>query len=325
MKILKENGEESKVLLVDALNLYLRSFTVDPTLNRNGNPIGGLRGFFRSLQKNVRDLDMDYCIVVWDGPGGSEKRRRRVSSYKSNRRPVKMNSNVLELSDEEQQRNKVWQQTRIHEYLNITPVPQFIFDGIEADDVIAYLANEIENETIILSNDKDFLQLCADKVKVYTPIRKVLYDRDKVIEEYDCLPENFVIGRAIAGDQSDNLPGVPRVGLKTVMKLFPQMKENPEYYLSDLIKECKTVKSKLKSYQSILSSEKLIKTNYSVMQLYSPSISPRVKENIKEGLFAEKQQYKKIMFDSERFKDGFSDNLMGIDTLFKKMKKSEIK
>ena len=63
-----------RVLIVDALNAYLRAYIVDPSLSSNGQPIGGVKGFLKILQKLVRETKPDQVVVAWDGPGGSRKR-----------------------------------------------------------------------------------------------------------------------------------------------------------------------------------------------------------------------------------------------------------
>ena len=317
MKLTNHDNEQGKIMIIDALNLYLRAFVVNPSQNPNGTPIGGLRGFLRSLQKLFRDHQPDYCIICWDGAGGSQKRRNRVSSYKKGRKPVKMNTNIPEMSNREQEENKLWQQIRLHEYLNKTSIPQLMFDKIEADDIISYVAQNIEEEALIVSNDKDFLQLCTDRIKLYRPIDDTIYDRDKVIEEYGIHPQNLAAARAIAGDSSDNLPGINRVGLKTVAKSFEKIKD-PDMLLEDIFTECKETKSKKKVYGKVLEGRDIIADNYAVMQLYSPSISPQTKGKIVHQLSNFSQSYNKMLFDAERFKDGIVDDLYELSGFLKR-------
>ena len=128
-----------RVLIVDALNAYLRAYIVDPSLSTNGQPIGGLKGFFKILQKLVRETNPDEVAVIWDGPNGSKKRRTMDKNYKAGRKPLRLNRAYHNLSDNEVQQNKMWQQSRVIEYLNQMPIVQTILPEIEADDIIAYL------------------------------------------------------------------------------------------------------------------------------------------------------------------------------------------
>ena len=99
-----------RVLIVDALNAYLRAYIVDPSISSNGDPIGGLKGFIKILQRHVRELQPDQIVIAWDGAGGSQKRKAADKNYKSGRTPVRLNRSVRSLTDDEEMRNKVWQQ-----------------------------------------------------------------------------------------------------------------------------------------------------------------------------------------------------------------------
>ena len=88
----KENdslGVNDRVLIVDGLNLYLRVFAVNGALNDNGVPVGGLAGFLRSLAYAIREVNPTRVIIVYDGAGGSQRRRKIHSDYKSQRKPGK--------------------------------------------------------------------------------------------------------------------------------------------------------------------------------------------------------------------------------------------
>ena len=78
-----------RVLIVDGLNLYLRAFAVNGALNDNGVPVGGLTGFLRSLAYAIREVNPTRVIIVYDGQGGSQRRRKIHPDYKSNRTPGK--------------------------------------------------------------------------------------------------------------------------------------------------------------------------------------------------------------------------------------------
>ena len=92
----KEN--KNRVLVIDALNMYFRSYIVDPSLSTNGQPIGGVKGFLKILQKLVRETKPDEVVVVWDGPGGSRKRKTMNKNYKEGRKPIRLNRGIRTLS-----------------------------------------------------------------------------------------------------------------------------------------------------------------------------------------------------------------------------------
>jgi len=174
-----------RLMIVDALNMYFRGYIVDPSLSTNGQPLGGVKGFIKILQKLSRDLKPDLIAICWDGPGGSTKRRQIVKEYKEGRKPIRLNRET-DLSENEELENKVWQQTRLIEYLNQLPVPQFMFPEVEADDVIAYVTNSHHFkgwQKIIVSSDKDFLQLCDDETVLFRPIQKKVHNTNNIVEE----------------------------------------------------------------------------------------------------------------------------------------------
>ena len=70
-----------RLLVIDALNMYFRAYIVDPSLSTNGQPIGGLKGFLKILQKLVPETKPDGIVICWDGPGGSQRRKSMVKTY----------------------------------------------------------------------------------------------------------------------------------------------------------------------------------------------------------------------------------------------------
>ena len=125
---------KNRVLIVDALNAYLRAYIVDPSISANGQPIGGLKGFIKILQKLVRDTRPEEIVIVWDGPDGSRKRKTMDSNYKAGRKPIRLNRAFHNLTDDQEMQNKVWQQSRLIEYINEMPIIQVMLPQIEADD-----------------------------------------------------------------------------------------------------------------------------------------------------------------------------------------------
>ena len=124
-----------RVLIIDALNAYLRAYIVDPSISSNGDPIGGLKGFIKILQRHVRETKPDQIVVIWDGPNGSKKRKSMDKNYKEGRKPIRLNRAFHNLTDDEELHSKMWQQSRVIEYMNNMPIIQFMIPEIEADDV----------------------------------------------------------------------------------------------------------------------------------------------------------------------------------------------
>ena len=206
-------------MVVDALNAYFRAYIVDPSISLNGEPIGGYQGFIKILQKLCREIQPDEILIAWDGAGGSAKRKAVNKNYKEGRKPIRLNRNVRNLTEDQEIQNKVWQQMRLMEMLNYMPVIQVVSDGIEADDVISYVVQNKKYkgwQKVIVSSDKDFFQLCDDETVLYRPIQKTFVNKPRILDEFGIHPTNFAMARAIAGDNSDNLEGVRGVGLKTI-------------------------------------------------------------------------------------------------------------
>ena len=158
---------KKRVLIVDALNMYFRAYIVDPSLSTNGQPIGGLKGFLKILQKLTRETNPDQIVVCWDGAGGSQRRKKIVKGYKEGRKPIRLNRDIRNMSESEEIENKIWQQTRLFEYLNCMPIVQLMLDSVEADDIISAVVqhNSMKDyQKVIVSSDKDFSHIkCARK------------------------------------------------------------------------------------------------------------------------------------------------------------------
>ena len=253
------------ILLVDGTNLFLRNYSAVPSLDVHGNPNGGVQGTLLGLRKILSLLqNIDKIIFVWDGAGGSKKRRAIVSEYKNGRKPVRLNRNY-EFETHDTEANKLQQRIRIFEYLQDLPVHQILVNDIEADDVIAYLCQYYKDERkIIVSNDQDFVQLLDTTTVIYSTSKKALIVSSGAHAMYEVHPKNFALARAIVGDKSDNLKGVGGVGLKTLIKLFPFFKEKTKISVDFFFEFCEKEPTK---YQKFLDKRQFIIDNYKVMKL----------------------------------------------------------
>lgn len=299
-----------RVLIIDALNAFLRAYIVDPSLSRHGDPIGGIKGFLKILQRHVRELNPDQIVVAWDGAGGSKRRKAADKNYKSGRTPVRLNRAVRSLTDDEEMRNKVWQQVRLQEYLAQMPIIQLGLEGIEADDVIAYICQMKHYrgcQKIIISNDKDFMQLCDDSTVLYRPTSDEFLNVPRIVETLGIHPTNMALARAIAGDTSDNLKGIAGVGLKTIKKRLPFLAENKTYTIDEVIKHCEEIDSGLKIYSSIAEGKGVVEHNYQMMQLYSPAISVRSKAVVDHQIENYECYFSKTDILKMMVEDGFSE------------------
>ena len=299
-----------RVLIIDALNMFLRAYIVDPSLSTNGEPIGGFKGSLKIVQKLVRMTKPNEIVIVWDGPNGSRKRRSMDKNYKAGRKPIRLNRDIAEHSEEEQMHNRVWQQTRSIEYFNEMPIIQVMIAEVEADDVIAYLTQMRHYDgwqKVIVSNDKDFYQLCDDETVVYRPTSDVVYNKKIIVEELGVHPRNMALARALIGDVSDNLPGIKSVGFKGIQRRLGFLGADKDYTIDDVVSFCEKIDKKLKFHDNIIEGQKIIAHNYKMMQLYSPMLSPQSKDFVRHAVENFECNFNKIEIMKKMRDDGFGE------------------
>ena len=305
--------------------MFLRSYVISPHLDKRGMPVGGTIGFMKSLQKVARDFDADEIIVAWDGHEGSQRKRSMNKDYKGGRKPVRFNRRLIDLPEDKEAANKGYQQVRLMEYLNQMPVIQLIADFTEADDIIAHVINNSKYDgwkKTIISSDKDFFQLCREGVEIYRPIQKKIVTKQSVLDEFKIHPKNFALARAMAGDKSDNLPGIRGAGLKTIAKRFPWLVREDVYEVSDIIRACAMQGKKLKLHENIEANEKLVKDNYKIMQLYYPNIRPLNRMMIDKAVSDFEPYFDKIKFTQMLFEDDAGHlNFNDLQQIFRKINK----
>ncbi len=310
-----------KILIIDAMNTFIRNYVMNPSLAADGSPIGGTKGFLMSLQKMTRDIQPDNVVVVWDGGGGSKKRQALAKEYKEGRKPLKLNRAYKGMSALEESQNRYDQMRKTIEYLNEMPVAQLMIEDVEADDVIAYVCRMPSLKgaiKIIVSMDKDFYQLCDDETMIYSPVRNEFLNKKRIIDQFDIHPNNFALARAIDGDKSDNLEGIKGAGLKTVAKKFNFLCEEKSYTLDDLFNHCRRDDSGLKLYKNILSEKNKVELNYKLMQLYSPYISVQGSQHIKTTIESFKPSFNRTEVIKMMTIDGINE--FNWNSLFQKFR-----
>jgi DNA polymerase-1 len=316
-----------RLLIIDAANMFIRNYVMSPQLDADGKPIGGLTGFMRSLQKEVRRAKADRVVIAWEGPGGSQSRKEKNKNYKAGRKPPKLNRQYEFNTEDEERENKYQQMVRLTEYLDQLPVLQLMLENVEADDIIAWLCHcheFTEWQKVIISSDKDFLQLCDDKTVLIRPGKnEEVLNRNAVLEQYNIHPRNFALARAIVGDKSDNLEGVKGLGLKTVSKRFSFLSENKDYALKDIMTHAKDNKNKVKAFQKVLESEEVIASNYEIMQLYISTISSQGVQKLKYAIQNDGLNLNRTQIRTMLLRDGIAtlniDELMLMLNSHKKM------
>ena len=206
-----QEDDRDVLLLFDGNNLVYRSFfALPPLANRQGVPTNAILGFANVLRKILADETPTLAAVTFDA-GGKTFRHERYQEYKANRPPTP--------PDLKQQ------MPRAHELCDVLGLPRVQLVGVEADDIIGTLTKSALDaglKVLIVSSDKDLLQLVDDGVTVIHPVQYDRLDRDGVQKKLGVAPEHVVDLLALKGDSIDNIPGVPGIGDKGAAKLIEQ-------------------------------------------------------------------------------------------------------
>ena len=214
---LLEPQDSPLLILIDGHALVHRAHHAmrDPlTVQGTGEVVSGVYGFLNMFLRAIEEWKPTHCIVTFD-VSAPTFRHEAFKEYKAHRPPT-----PPELRD---------QFGRVKQFMEAFNVPVFEMAGFEADDILGTLGAQAEGEhldTLILTGDSDILQLVSPSVRVLLDSgrqRANAYDIAKVKERYDGLgPEYVAEIKALEGDKSDNIPGVPRVGRKTAIKLLTE-------------------------------------------------------------------------------------------------------
>ena len=272
-----------RILIIDGLNTFIRAFVVVPTVNENGTHVGGITGFLMSIGYAIRNIKPTRVIICFDGKGGSQRRRKLFPDYKATRRVKHRMTRINEFNSVDDERVAMAQQIqRLSQYLEQLPVSVMSIENIEADDSMAYISQQVypKSQCIIMSTDKDFLQLIDDRVQVWSPTKKKFYFKDTIKEEFSLDSKNFLMYRVITGDSSDNIPGIRGAGTKTLQKRLPILFEEKKIGLEDIFNHIETSNDGTKLAAEILASKDMLELNHQLMQLTEVDISGRAKESI---------------------------------------------
>ncbi len=204
-------ADKKTFYLIDGNGYIHRAYhALPPLTNSRGEPVGALFGFARMLLKIVKENRPDYMAVCFD-TAAPTFRHVSYAEYKATR---KKTDNEL-----------IFQLPLAQDLVTSWGFPAVALDGFEADDVIATLARRGKEEglrVVVVTADKDAMQLVDDDILVLNESRNVLYNAKEVEAKYGLRPDQMVDYFALTGDASDNVPGVPGVGPKTATQLLQQ-------------------------------------------------------------------------------------------------------
>lgn len=208
-----------KIFIVDGSSILYRSFyALKPLYSNSGVPTNAIVGFLKSLKKLVEKHKAQNVVIAWDTATSSFLRREIYSDYKINR---------LTIPDELKQQKEFL--TKILDALKIFQISK---DGLEADDIIASLAEKLknENQVVIVSTDKDLQQLIEKNVTMLDLFKNVETDEKAVSEKYEFGPEKINFFYSLVGDSSDNIPGVKGIGPKSATNIVLQFNDLENLY-----------------------------------------------------------------------------------------------
>ena len=308
-------NKNSRVLIVDGLNTFIRAYAASPVTNSDGEHVGGISGFLLSIGHAIKAINPTRLVIVFDGKDGAARRRSLYPEYKSNRK-VKIRLNRSETVDKED--NQLQQLMRLTEYLDIMPVTTIVIDRAEAHDVIAYLSNDYlaskDSHVFIMSSDKDFMQLVDDRVHVWSPTKKQLFYTQDVLDAFNIHPKNFALYRSLIGDDSDNIPGVNGLGHATIVSKFSKLSTDPmtidEFfdYAKQLAQE-----NKAKIFGKVLDAEQDVRLFYDIIQLGVSNINMSNKMKIIEMMEQSRQKLAKVKFHTMLIEDRMTTAIKNVE------------
>ncbi|TDQ78773.1 DNA polymerase I [Dongia mobilis] len=197
------------VYLVDGSGYIFRAFHALPPLTRSdGTPVNAVLGFCNMLLKLIEDAEAEYIAVIFDA-GRKTFRNEIYAEYKAHR--------------PEAPPELVPQFALIREATRAFNVPAIEIQGYEADDLIATYATQAAaqgHDVTIVSSDKDLMQLVGDRISLFDPMKNRKIGETEVLEKFGVAPDKVVDVQSLAGDSSDNVPGVPGIGVKTAAELI---------------------------------------------------------------------------------------------------------
>ena len=204
-------NDTKSLLLVDGSSYLYRAFHALPGLTSpTGQPTGAIYGVLTMLQKLIKAEKPDLVGIIFDAPGKTF-RHDLFPDYKANR--------------EKTPEDLVVQIEPLLTAIQNLGLPLIRIQGVEADDVIGTLARQAENnniQTLIATGDKDFAQLVSERIKLIDTMKNITTDQSGVLDKFGLRPEQIIDYLALAGDPSDNIPGIPKVGPKTAAKWLQQ-------------------------------------------------------------------------------------------------------
>lgn len=275
---------QDKLIIIDGNSLLYRAFYAIPEelSTKEGIPTNGIYGFLNFYYKIIEEYRPDYLTVVFDKKGATF-RHKEFEDYKAGRKKTPDNLGI--------------QIPILKEILETMGIKTFSIERYEADDIAGTISKESEKlglKTLLVSGDKDYLQLVDENTEVIVTIKGIsktkIYDLDEIDKEFELTPRQLIDLKGLMGDKSDNIPGVPGVGIKTGKKLLKDYST-----LENIYENISTMKeSKLKENLQIYKNQALMSKRIGTIERNVP-----IEINIDE-LKVKKSNEKKVL---DKFKE----------------------
>ncbi len=274
---------KKKLILIDGSSYLYRAFyALPPLTSPKGEPTGAIYGFIRMLSKLLNELNPEYIAVVFDLPGKTF-RHEEYKEYKATRKETPDDLKI--------------QIPKLKEIIKLWGIKILEIPGYEADDIIATLVRKGKEkgfEVIIVTPDKDMIQLIEDGVYIFNPVTEEMFDREKVKIKYGIYPEQFVDYLAVVGDTVDNIIGVKGVGPKTAQKLLEEYGN-----IENILKNLNELKPRIK--EAFEEAVDRLEQNRFLVKLKTDvnlDIEPEELKKEKADLMALKKKFEELGFKS---------------------------
>ena len=290
----------TRTLLVDGNSLLNTGFHGIKNMYNGTDHIGGLYHFLNTLRKLIDTYLLTKIVVFWDGEDNTKPRLELYPDYKLNRR--------IKPKSQDDLQSYARQKLRVQEYLEELYVRQATFKWCEADDCIAHYTKKSQKENIIiLTSDRDLLQLIGKNVSVHIiSLNKLFKYGEKVPLNGVNIPScNVRIIKTICGDSSDNIYGIKMVGVKSLIKIKPEILEE-KVSLEDILETIQSKKKINKKEQNILEGvtqkkpdSSILETNYKIIgvgeQFLTKDAVNGIKDLSKEAIDPEGRHWKNAL------------------------------
>lgn len=283
--------QKDEIYLIDGSGYIFRAYYAmaygggAKMTNPDGVPIGAVYGFTNMLLKLMKEHDHAAIAVIFDA-GRNTFRNDIYAEYKANR--------------DETPEDLIPQFPLVREATQALGLPAVELEGYEADDLIATYAKQASALGLnvkIISSDKDLMQLVDDKIKIFDPMKNIVVDEAGVMEKFGVTPNRVIDVQSLAGDASDNIPGVPGIGIKTAALLI-----NEYGSLEELLARAVEIKQN-KRRETILENADMARISYKLVTLTTDAPVPVpldtfIKHNPdlpNLAAFCEKQGFKSLL------------------------------